>query len=265
MIGIFVGDCVGSRFEWENIKTKEFELFAEKSYLTDDSIMTLAIAEAILNAEKEHGKLSLLAVKYMQKLGRLYPVGYGTYFREWLATDNPKPYGSFGNGSAMRVSPCAYAGKTLDEALSIAKTVTEVTHNHAEGIKGAFATTTAIFMALNKAKKSEIAEAIGETYYPMNFTLDGIRADYKFDATCQGSVPQAIKAFLESTDFEDSIRNAVSIGGDSDTIAAITGSIAGAYYGVPDKLKQKILTYMDDYQKDIIKRFTDKYVTNNAN
>lgn len=260
MFGIFIGDCVGSSFEWDNIKTKDFELFAEKSYLTDDSIMTLAIAEAILSAEGKIDALASLAIKYMQKLGILYPVGYGTYFREWLIETNPKPYGSFGNGSAMRVSPCAYAGKNLKEALLLAQTVTEVTHNHPEGIKGALATTTAIFMAYNGAKIDEIAKIIEEQYYPMDFTLDNIRTSYKFDATCQGSVPQAIKAFLESKDFEDAIRNAVSIGGDSDTIAAITGSIAGAYYGVPEPLKEKILTYMDEYQRDILRRFTEKYL-----
>ena len=260
MLGIFIGDCAGSRFEWKNIKTKNFELFGEGCYLTDDSVMTLAIAEAILHADGNFEKLAPLAVEYMQKLGRRYPVGYGTYFREWLAIDNSKPYGSFGNGSAMRVSPCAYAGKTLDEALKIATTVTEVTHNHAEGIKGALATTTAIFLARHGAAVDEISETISQKYYPLDFTLDEIRAGYKFDATCQGSVPQAIKAFVESADFEDSIRNAISIGGDSDTIAAITGSIAGAYYGVPVELQQKILTYMDDYQRDILRRFQEKYL-----
>ena len=260
MLGIFIGDCVGSRFEWKNIKSKNFELFTEESYLTDDSIMTFAIAEAVLQAEGNYEKLPPLAVEYMQKLGKLYPVGYGTYFREWLASDNPKPYGSFGNGAAMRVSPCAYAGKNLDNALKIAESVTVVTHNHHEGIKGAEATTTAIFFALHGASMNEIFKIIAEKYYPLNFTLDEIRTSYKFDATCQGSVPQALKAFFESTSFEDAIRNAVSIGGDSDTIAAITGSVAGAYYGVPDELKQKILTYMDDYQKDILKRFTEKYL-----
>ncbi len=260
MWGIFIGDCIGSRFEWKNIKTKDFELFNEESYLTDDSIMTLAIAESILSADGDNKKLASLAVEHMQKFGKLYPVGYGTYFREWLVADNPKPYGSFGNGSAMRVSPCAYAGKNLDEALKIAEIVTEVTHNHPEGIKGALATTTAIFMARKGSSMNEIFETISEKYYTLNFTLDEIRANYKFDATCQGSVPQAMKAFFESKNFEDAIRNAVSIGGDSDTIAAITGSIAGAYYGVPVELKQKILSYMDDYQKDIIKRFTEKYL-----
>lgn len=260
MLGIFIGDCAGSRFEWKNIKSKDFKLFDKECYLTDDSVMTLAISEAILHAEGNFEKLAPLAVEYMQKLGRRYPVGYGTYFREWLASDNPRPYGSFGNGSAMRVSPCSYAGKNLDDALKMAVAVTEVTHNHPEGIKGALATTTAIFLALHGKSSSEISETISEKYYPMNFTLDEIRANYKFDATCQGSVPQALKAFFESTGFEDAIRNAISIGGDSDTIAAITGSVAGAYYGVPAELQQKILTYFDEYQRDILNRFQEKYL-----
>ena len=259
MVGIFIGDCVGSRFEFDNIKTKDFELFNIKSDLTDDSVMTFAIMEAIFQSDGDINKLPAMTVKYMQMLGRKYPVGYGTDFRKWIKSDDPNPYGSYGNGSAMRVSPCAYAAKSLDEALNLATIVTEVTHNHSEGIKGALATTTAIFLALHGSKIDKISKTIDEEYYPMNFTLDEIRDTYTFDATCQGSVPQALKAFFESTGFEDSIRNAVSIGGDSDTIAAITGSVSGAYYGVPNDLREIIIKFMDDYQLDILNWFEKKY------
>lgn len=261
MLGAIIGDIVGSRFEWHNIKTKEFELFTRACRPTDDSIMTLAIAKAILSCnDGDFSGLGEKAVSCMQEFGNRYPrAGYGGRFRKWLAQENPQPYNSFGNGAAMRVSPCAYAAKTLDEALALAKAVTEVTHNHPEGIKGAQAATAAIFMALHGSSIEEIREHIGQNYYPMDFTLDEIRPKYKFDVSCQGSVPQAIEAFLESTSFEDAVRNAVSIGGDSDTIAAITGSIAGAYYGVPAMTRLLAIPFLDEFQLDIVYRFEKQY------
>lgn len=261
MLGAIIGDIIGSRFEWHNIKTKEFELFTKRCRPTDDSIMTLAIAKTILSCNgKNFSGLGEKAISCMQELGNRYPrAGYGGRFRKWLAQGNPQPYNSFGNGAAMRVSPCAYAADTLNGALELAKTVTEVTHNHPEGIKGAQATTAAIFLALHGSSIEEIRKHIDQNYYPMNFTLDEIRPEYEFDVTCQGSVPQAIMAFLESTSFEDAIRSAISIGGDSDTIAAITGSIAGAYYGVPAAIRLLAIPFLDEFQLDIVYRFENKY------
>lgn len=261
MLGAIIGDIAGSRFEWQNIKSKEFELFTQGCGPTDDSVMTLAIAKAILSCNgRDFSGLGEKAVSCMQELGNRYPhAGYGGRFYGWLAQEDPQPYYSYGNGSAMRVSPCAYAADTLEEALQLAKAVTEVTHNHPEGIKGAQAATAAIFLALHGSSIGEIRAHINENYYPMNFTLDEIRPAYEFDVTCQGSVPQAIMAFLESTGFEDAIRNAISLGGDSDTIGAIAGSIAGAYHGVPADIRHLAIPFLDEFQLDILYRFENIY------
>lgn len=260
MLGAIIGDIVGSRFEWDNIKSKKFTLFTPKCFPTDDSIMTLAVANTILSCDGDYSELADHAVMCMQELGRRYPnAGYGGHFARWLNMPHPKPYGSYGNGSAMRVSPCAYAADTLEDAKALAKTVTEVSHNHPEGVKGAEATAAAVFLGLHGSSIAEIRDYINEHYYPMDFTLDKIRPAYTFDVSCQGSVPQAIMAFLESTGFEDAIRNAISIGGDSDTIAAITGSIAEAYYGVPDDIRSQAVQYLDEVQIDILNRFEAKY------
>ena len=260
MLGAIIGDTVGSRYEWHNHRSKDFEFLTYKCNLTDDSIMTLAIAKAVLKAKDDWSDLSDLAVRYMQQLGNLYPnAGYGGGFRKWLRSGNPKPYGSFGNGAAMRVSPVGFAAKTLEEAKSMSRVVTKVTHNHPEGIKGAEATTVAIFMALHGSSLLEIRDYIDKNYYPMNFTLDGIRDSYKFNETCQDTVPQAMMAFFESTGFEDAIRNAISIGGDSDTLAAITGGIAEAYYGIPAEIRKHELTFLDDRQLAILVEFENKY------
>ena len=260
MIGAIIGDTVGSRFEWDNLKSKEFELLTQDCELTDDSIMTLAVATAIFMCEGDYSRLSDEAVNCVQTLGRLYPnAGYGGNFARWLQSENPAPYNSFGNGAAMRVSPCAYAAETLEEAKALSAFVTEVTHNHPEGIKGAEATTAAIFLALHGSSIAEIREYIEQNYYPTDFTLDELRPIYQYPVTCQGTVPTAIMAFLESTGFEDAIRNAVSIGGDSDTIAAITGSIAEAYYGVPGEMREQILSYMDAFQVKVLNQFEEKF------
>ena len=256
MLGAIIGDIVGSRFEWDNIKSKEFPFFDPVCRPTDDSVMTLAVAKAILACNGDFSDLSDQAVLCMRELGRRYPhAGYGGHFRQWLRSPVPEPYNSFGNGSAMRVSPCAYAADTMEDAIALARAVTEVTHDHPEGIKGAEATTAAIFMALHGSSKEEIRAAVGKDYYELNFTLDQIRPAYAFDVTCQGSVPQAIEAFLESTDFEDAIRGAISIGGDSDTIAAITGSIAEAYYGIPADVRKQAVQYLDGFQIEILNEF----------
>lgn len=262
MIGAIIGDIVGSRFEGSNHKSKEFQLFTSDCRPTDDSIMTLAVGKAILEAKKtrytidnkgaydyiDYNVLETLAVQYMQQIGRHYPdCGYGGNFIEWIFSDDPEPYNSFGNGAAMRVSAAGFAGVTEMDALELSKRVTKVSHNHKEGLKGAEAVTLAIYMARKGLSKSSIYSRINADYYSLDFKLDDIRSTYTFDVTCQGSVPQAIKAFIEATSFEDALRTAVSIGGDSDTIAAITGSISEAFYGVPISIKREALSYLDDH------------------
>ena len=256
MLGAIIGDIVGSRFEWNNIKTKEFDFLTVECKATDDSVMTLAIAKALMDCHGDYANLREKAVHCMQTIGNRYPYcDYGSMFRRWLASENPQPYGSYGNGSAMRVSACAHAAKSLEEAIELSRKVTEVTHDHPEGIKGAEATTVAIYMAKTGCSIAEIKEHIHQHYYPMDFTLDSIRDSYTFDGSCQGTVPQTIMAFLESNSFEDAVRNAISIGGDSDTLAAITGSIAEAYYGVSAELREEIMDYLDDFQVSILEEF----------
>jgi ADP-ribosylglycohydrolase len=263
MLGAIIGDIVGSRFEWNNNKTKHFELLNDKCFFTDDTVMTLAIAKAILHSKSDYSDLSSLSIKYMQEVGRNYPsCGYGGAFGLWVFSNNPKPYNSFGNGAAMRVSPVGFVAKSLDQAISLSKKVTEVTHNHPEGIKGAEATAVAIYLARNGYNINDIKNYIDKHYYKMNFTLDEIRDTYKFNETCQDTVPQAIMAFLESTSFEDAIRNAISIGGDSDTLAAITGGIAEACYGIPKEIRNKALTYLDKRLLNILLDFENKYGIN---
>ena len=260
MLGVIIGDIVGSRFEWDNIKTKEFDFLTYKCSVTDDSIMSLAVAKAIVQCDGDYSALGKNAVKYMQEIGRPYPFcGYGGMFRQWMYSDDPKPYGSYGNGAAMRVSACGFAATSMDEAIELSRKVTEVTHNHPEGIKGAEATAVAIYMARTGSSILEIRDYINNNYYPMNFTLDGIRDSYSFNETCQDTVPQAIMAFLESENFEDAIRNAISIGGDSDTLAAITGGIAEAYYGIPAEIRKHALTFLDELQLSVLNEFETKF------
>lgn len=260
MIGAIIGDIVGSRFEFNNYKSKDFEMFTENCRVTDDSIMTFAVAKAIMETEKKmypsldghdfdydyYPLLESMTIKYMQEIGRKYPnCGYGSMFKQWVFSENPKPYNSFGNGAAMRISPVGFTARTEREACRLSEAVTRTTHNNDEGIKGAEATTVAIFMMRHGFTKSEIQNKISRNYYSLDFTIDGIRNTYHFNGTCQKTVPQAIVAFLESTSFEEAIRIAISLGGDSDTLAAITGSIAEAYYGVPEDIKKNALTYLD--------------------
>lgn len=262
MLGALIGDIVGSRFEWHNILTKDFELLTHIHGCkpTDDSIMSLAVAQAIMNCNGKYGTLGAEAVKAMQSIGRKYPhCGYGGMFGRWMFSDHPQPYNSFGNGAAMRVSACGFAAKSLEEAIALSKAVTEVTHNHPEGIKGAEATTVAIYLAREGKSMLDIQDYITKHYYKINFTLNGIRGTYQFNETCQETVPQALEAFFESNSFEDAIRNAISIGGDSDTLAAITGGIAEAYYGIPDEIRKNALTFLDQLQLKILTDFETKF------
>ncbi len=256
MLGAVVGDIVGSRFEFKNYKSKEFELFHADCFVTDDSIMTLAVAEAIMNCQGDYTKLYDTTIACMRLIGPKYPCsGYGENFFRWLYSDRPKPYDSYGNGAAMRISPIATIANSLAEVKKYSRAVTETTHNNSEGIKGAEAVASAIFLARTGKTQEEIREYIHQYYYNLDFTLDEIRLTYEFDSSCQGTVPQAIVAFLEANSFEDAIRNAISIGGDADTIAAITGSIAEAYFTIPEEISKKALTYLDELQLDILQRF----------
>lgn len=222
--------------------------------------MSLAVCDALMRCRSDYSDLSDQAVRSMQEIGRPYPgCGYGGSFFRWMYSKNPKPYNSYGNGAAMRVGGCGYVAKSTDEAKLLSKAVTEVTHNHPEGLKGAEATAVAIFLARSGKSISEIREYITQNYYNIDFTLDGIRASYRFNETCQDTVPQALEAFFESSDFEDAIRNAISIGGDSDTLAAITGSVAEAYYGVPANLRQQALGFLDERLLIVLSEFESQY------
>lgn len=252
-IGAIIGDIVGSVYEFNNIKTKDFELFGPRCTFTDDSIMTIATMKALLDG----GEPENFIFNY-QLLGNKYPSSYGTGFGQWLRSDDPKPYNSWGNGSAMRVSPVAWFYDDLEAVERAAEVSASVTHNNPEGVKGAQTTAAAIFMARTGKSKRDIKSYIEHKYdYLLDFSLNDIRASYKFDESCQGTVPPAIVAFLESTDFEDAIRNAISLGGDSDTLAAITGSIAESFYGVPDNISNKAINYFSNNLAGIVNQFDE--------
>ena len=246
--GAIIGDIVGSIYEFNNIKTKNFKFWNSRAFFTDDTVMTIAVFEALSTYKNDPSvDLKSLLVDTMRSYGKKYPnCSYGMRFNMWLNGDYEGPYNSFGNGAAMRVSAAGYFAESLEEARQLAKASAEVTHNHPDGIKGAESVATGIYLALLGKDKKVIEESLKE-YWDLAFKLNGIRSDYKFDETCQGTVPQAIVAFLESENFEDAIRNAVSLGGDSDTLAAITGSIAGAYYGIPDDMILQAFQYLDEY------------------
>jgi ADP-ribosylglycohydrolase len=254
MLGAIIGDIVGSIYEWHNIKTKKFPLFGQNCEFTDDTVMTIAVAEGLMNGGAPEDY-----IKAMKRLGRMYPnAGYGGHFRSWLFTDGRIPYNSWGNGSAMRVSPVGWFFDTIKMTENAAEVSAAVTHNHPEGIKGAQATAAAIFLARNKKPKEEIKSYIENKYgYNLSGTLDEIRPEYLFNESCQGTVPEAIIAFLESEDFEDAIRNAISLGGDSDTLAAITGSIAEAAYGIPDEIRMKAISLLDLPLSEVFNRWQD--------
>ena len=260
MTGAIISDIVGSRFEFDNHKSKNFTLFTPECFFTDDTVMTLAVANALNKYETvtdlERFKQTL--IKSMHEVGIHYPdSGYGGRFYGWIMNKRTEPYNSFGNGSAMRVSPVSWYAKSLEEAEALAKATAEVTHNHPEGIKGAVSVAGAIYLARTGHSMAEIKEYVSK-FYKIDFTLDEIRPTYGFYETCQDSVPQAFEAFFESESFEDAIRNAISIGGDSDTIAAITGSIAEAYYGISDKLKETAVSYLDERLLKIYNDFNNK-------
>ena len=271
MYGAILGDIIGSPYEFDvnNIKTKNFPLFSERSEYTDDSIMTCAVAEALLACEKDADDETIKAalVRSMKKFGKAYPfAGYGVNFSMWLASEEAKPYGSFGNGSAMRVSPAALLYQDdFARAMHVAALTSAVTHDHPEGIKGAQATAAVIVMALHGRSKEEIRAAVTKAFgYDLSKTCDEIRPTYHHVESCQETVPQAIAAFLEGTDFEDVIRTAISLGGDSDTLAAIAGSMAEAFYGVPQSLREEVHKRLPDDLEEVLNRFEERLAKDKA-
>jgi len=254
MIGAIAGDIIGSVYEWKNIKTKQFDLFSPRCCFTDDTVLTVALADSIMTGTPY--------VDNLKTFYRWYPdSGYGGSFHQWAQSRNTEPYNSWGNGAAMRVSPAGYAYNDLDTVLQKAAEFTEVTHSHLEGIKGGQATAAAIFLARTGKSKLEIREFIETRFqYDLSKHVDEIRPIYEFDVSSQGTVPQAIRAFIDSSDFEDAIRTAVSLGGDSDTLACITGGIAQAFYGgVPQAIVNTVYDILDERLGKITRQFMGKY------
>ena len=249
MLGAIVGDIVGSIYEFDNHRSKDFPLFQSNCKFTDDTILSVATADALMTG----GDFAPVYRAY----ARRYPSSYGGMFMQWIEDDSMGPYNSFGNGSAMRVSPVGWAFDKEDYVLRVAKETADATHNHPEGVKGAQATAIAVLWGRQGRSPREIVEAIREQFgYAISTPLDEIREYYEFNETCQGTVPEAFRCVLEAVNFEDAIRNAISLGGDSDTLAAITGSIAEPIWGIPDAIQAAALRYLDDDLRDVCDRFT---------
>lgn len=260
MYGAILGDIIGSPYEFDQgKKSKVFPLFSRHSAFTDDTVMTIAVADAFLNIsfEMDIAEIKKVIVRSMQKFGKMYPyAGYGGMFRRWLKWDEPQPYGSFGNGSAMRVSSVAWLFRDLETVRHMARLSAAVSHNHPEGIKGAEATASAIFLARTGKSKAEIKAYIEENFgYDLSRTCDEIRPNYHHVESCQETVPEAITAFLEGESFEDVIRTAVSLGGDCDTLTCIAGSIAEGFYGVPEELKKQCENRLPEDLRAVLHRF----------
>ncbi len=258
MLGAVIGDIVGSVYETTPIKSKEFAFFHPSATFTDDTICTLAIADCLLSG----GAFD----RYLRGYVRSYPDrGYGQMFLEWASADNAPAYGSWGNGAAMRVGPVAYAADTLESALALARQTAIVSHDHVEAIKGAQAVAASIYLALSGESAAKIRAYICDQFdYRLDNTVDAIRPGYAFDVSCQGTVPPAIICALDAEDFEDAIRNAVSLGGDSDTLACITGAIAEVLYGIPNPIRQEGQSRLPSELLEVMHRFEDKYGSRNT-
>ena len=262
MYGAILGDIIGSPYEFDQgYKMKDFPLFSRNSEFTDDSVMTLAVADAFLSLPPEASKVEIrrFLVRSMQTYGRKYPyAGYGGMFRRWLKDPNPQPYGSYGNGSAMRVSSVGWLFDDLQTVRHMARLSAEVTHNHPEGIQGAEATASAIYLARTGSTKAEIKAYIEANFhYDLSRTCDEIRPAYRHVESCQETVPEAITAFLEGESFEDVIRTAVSLGGDCDTLTCIAGSIAEGFYGVPEELKRQCREHLPEDLRKVLRRLEE--------
>jgi type I restriction enzyme M protein len=258
MLGAIIGDVVGSVYEFNNIRTKDFPLFRPSCFFTDDTVMTIATYKALKACKGKYKKLPKMTIKYKQFYGAEYPnLSYGKSFGIWLNRRKPLPYNSYGNGAAMSVSPVAYFAQDIEQVKDLSYKVTAVTHNHPEGIKGAEATAVAIWLAKNHYSKEQIKEHIEKNYYSLDFNYEDLVKNYQFNETCQKTVPQAIYCFLISENFEDAIRTGISIGGDSDTLCAIIGAIAEAYYGIPEDIKHMVYQYLDDDLMKIVKDFQE--------
>lgn len=254
MIGAIIGDIVGSVYEFDNHRSKTFPFFAEGAFFTDDTVLTVALAETLMKGGDYD--------EAMRRWYSHYPdASYGGRFREWAQTPDAGPYFSWGNGSAMRVSPVGFAFDTMGRVLDQAEASAQPTHNHPEGIKGAQAVAAAILLARQGADKDKIRWHIETAFeYDLDRSLDEIRVDYGFDVSCQGTVPPAIRAFLEAEGFEDAIRNAISLGGDSDTLACITGSIAEAFFDVPDWIEAEAMNRLDNRLADVTRAFRERFM-----
>lgn len=262
MIGAIIGDIAGSIYEFNPTKTKNFELLGDSNFFTDDTIMTMAVFSALEKCKENYHFLSDITAQEFVRFYKKYPNNYGAGFKNWCKLSSSMgtqpPYNSFGNGSAMRVSPVAYFADSLEHCKDLSSKVTKITHNHPEGMKGAEATAAAIFLALNGKTQQEIGEYIKQNYYPLEKSCAEIRENYKFHPSCQKTVPESIQAFLEATSFEDAIKTTISLGGDADTMGAITGSLAEAYFGIPKEIEQKTFTYLDNFTTPIAKRIIEK-------
>lgn len=261
ILGAIIGDIVGSRFEINNNKTgKEFEFYSKYCRFTDDSVMTLAVANAFINSKEDFSNIEDKSIESMVEFGRKYPsCGYGAKFAYWLISSEHKPYGSFGNGSAMRISSVGVVSKSLDEVKKLSSIITNVSHNHPDSINGSEATAVSIYLALNGKDKNEIRKYIEEHYFKIDDLKNETMKPQYFHINCVETVKQSLSAFLDSNSFEDAIRNAIAMGGDSDTIGAITGSIASAYYGIPDDIYNEGLKYLDPFLIKVHNDFIKKY------
>lgn len=268
MLGAIIGDAVGSRFEWHNIHTKKFDFLPDSCHLTDDSIMTIAIAEAILLWDDNKGRensdyamLSNLATRTMRKWGYKYPhAGYGGGFRHWLRNPNQGPYNSCGNGSAMRISPVGWAAYDLEGCIAMSRAVTEVTHNHSDGLMGAEATAVQIYQAIQGQSLLDLKDYETKHYYPIKYKMEWLTRNYTWHSLCDGTCQAAFACLYESESFEDAIRNCMSIGGDCDTTGAICGGIAEAVYGIPERYSTRIMDFMDSEQKQVVLDFQKRFI-----
>ncbi len=254
MLGAIAGDIIGSIYEYRSIKTTDFPLFGKDCEFTDDSVLTIAVADALMGERNFAERFRTYARRYPD-------AGYGGMFKGWVAADGAGPYNSYGNGSAMRVSPVAWIAESEDEVLRLAAATADVTHNHREGIKGAKATALAAWLARQGAKPKEIGTAVNTAFgYDLETRVDDIRKTYRYDVTSQGSVPQALRCAIEAKSYEHAVRMAVSLGGDADTQACIAGAVAEARFGLPGRIAKKAMTYLDDDLRDVVARFRRRYV-----